>query len=124
MGTARRAATVAGAVRATPGKHSLPDRLKAVLPMLKDSLAGRWQRAPRGRLLLSLAGIGYVLSPLDLMPEVLLGPFGLGDDLAIALVCAASLLNAADSWLDDQAGGTGPDPDVVQGEVINRTETR
>ena len=134
MAFGRRAATVAGAARATSGRFPLGQRLAAILPMLGDAFLGRWSGAPRGKLLLALLGVGYVLSPLDVMPEAFLGPFGLGDDLAIALVSVAALLNAADSWLGRgsaaSAGGQTPGGqtpggqtpgDVIVGEVINRT---
>ncbi len=86
-----------------------------------------------------LAGLAYVISPLDFLPEVLLGPFGLGDDLAIAAVSVAALLSSAEDWLDarDAASATGPTPgapmggtaqtgatsgDVIQGVVIDRSD--
>lgn len=132
MSFGRRAATVAGAARATSGRHSLMQRISAVLPMLGDALVGRWRGAPRGRLLLSLVGIGYVLSPLDVIPELVLGPFGLMDDLAIAVASLAVLLGAADEWLDvrdSTASPSGATPtdgqsfkndDVIVGVVIDR----
>ena len=131
MGWVHRTATVAGAARSSRGRFPLSQRIRATGPMLAAVFTGRWKGASAGRMLLSLVGIGYVISPLDLMPEVLLGPFGLGDDLAIAIAAVASLLSAADAWLADRGGpgpGTAPsgssgepaDGDVIQGEVINR----
>jgi uncharacterized membrane protein YkvA (DUF1232 family) len=131
MGVMGRATTVGAAVRASRGRHSLGQRIGAVLPMLRDAFTGRWVDAPRFKLLAGLAGIGYVLSPLDLMPEVLLGPFGLGDDLAIAALAVAALLGSAEDWLDrdyaapDTAGATpsgasAPSADVVEGIVLDR----
>ena len=78
MGMLGRATTVAGAVRSSRGRHPLGQRIAAVLPMLRDAFTGRWADAPRGRLLAGLAGLVYVISPLDILPELLLGPFGLG----------------------------------------------
>ncbi len=34
----------------------------------------------------------YVISPVDLMPELLLGPFGLADDLVVGLIGVRALL--------------------------------
>ena len=138
MGVVGGAAAVAGAVRASRGRHPLGQRLAAVLPMIRDTFKGRWPGAPKGRVLGGLAGLAYVISPLDFLPEVLLGPFGLGDDLAIAAVSVAALLSSAEDWLDarDAASATGPTPgapmggssqtgassgDVIQGVVIDRT---
>ena len=115
--------------------HGLPcQRIAAVLPMVRDTLRGRWAGAPKGRVLGGLAGLAYVISPLDFIPEVLLGPFGLGDDLAIAAVSVAALLSSAEDWLDarDAAAAMGPTPnagastratqgDVIQGVVVERS---
>ena len=128
MGVIGRATTVAGAVKSSRGRHPLGQRLAAVLPMLRDTFTGRWVGAPRGRVLAGVLGIVYVISPLDFLPEILLGPFGLGDDLAIAAVAVAALLSSAEDWLDsgdekaaarDAAGSASSD--VIQGVVIDRS---
>lgn len=128
MGVIGRATTVAGAVKSSRGRHPLGQRLAAVLPMLRDTFTGRWAGAPRGRVLAGVLGIVYVISPLDFLPEILLGPFGLGDDLAIAAVAVAALLSSAEDWLDsgdekaaarDAAGSASSD--VIQGVVIDRS---
>jgi uncharacterized membrane protein YkvA (DUF1232 family) len=66
-----------------------------------------------------MVGIIYVLIPIDLMPEVLLGPFGLGDDLAIAAVSVAALLSAAEAYLDMRDGPVIGQGDVVEGTVLS-----
>ncbi len=127
MGVTARATTVAGAVKASRGRHPLGQRLAAVLPMLRDTLTGRWPGAPRGRVVGGILGLVYVISPLDFLPELLLGPFGLGDDLAIAAVSVAALLTSAEDWLDrndamersgdqDARAAAG---DVIQGVVVD-----
>jgi uncharacterized membrane protein YkvA (DUF1232 family) len=128
MGVVGGAAAVAGAVKASRGRHPLSQRLAAVLPMLRDTFKGRWAGAPKGRVLGGLAGLVYVVSPLDFLPEALLGPFGLGDDLAIAAISVAALLSSAEEWLDARdaaaspAGTTAPTQgDVIQGVVIDRS---
>jgi len=124
MGMFGRATTVAGAVRASRGRHPLGQRLAALLPMLRDAFTGRWSGAPRGRLLAGLAGLIYVISPVDVLPEALLGPFGLGDDLAIAALAVAALLSSAEDWLDRNddlaAQNTPAQGDVIQGVVLDR----
>ena len=134
MGVVSGATAVAGAVRSSRGRHPLRQRLAAVFPMIKATFSGRWPGAPRLRILGALAGLFYVVSPLDILPEFLLGPFGLGDDIALAAVAVAALLSSAEDWLDarDIAAATGapaPGPmpsqapgsgDVIQGVVIDR----
>ena len=120
MRAARRATAVAGAVRASQGRHPLGQRLLAILPMVRDTLAGRWPGGPKARVLGGLAGLVYLVSPVDFLPEALLGPFGLGDDLALAAVSVAALLTAAEEYLDARdradAGATAQSWDT--GEVI------
>jgi uncharacterized membrane protein YkvA (DUF1232 family) len=90
--------------------------------MLRDSFTGRWNDAPRLKVLAGLLGIVYVISPLDILPEILLGPFGLGDDLAIAALSVAALLGSAEDWLDREAEApaTAPSGDVIEGVVVER----
>ena len=40
-----------------------------------------------------LLGIVYVLSPIDIIPEIIFGPFGLVDDLGLLLVLGNMLLD-------------------------------
>ncbi len=120
MGVIRGATTVASAVRASNGRHPLTQRLRAVIPMLRDTVTGRWPGAPRGRILAGVLGIAYVVSPVDVLPELLLGPFGIADDLALAAMAVAALLSSAEDYLDAQDGAE-PAPgagDVIQGVVI------
>ena len=40
-----------------------------------------------------LLGVGFVLSPIDLLPSILLGPLGLVDDLIVVTATLSRLLN-------------------------------
>ena len=53
----------------------------------------RDQRVSLGDKAVALLGLGYVLSPIDLLPEVLLGPIGLLDDLVVVAATLSRLLN-------------------------------
>jgi uncharacterized membrane protein YkvA (DUF1232 family) len=65
----------------------LPDLTVLLTRLLRDP------RVPRRFKLLVLAGIGYVVSPIDLMPSLLLGPVGLVDDLLVVTAALSRLLN-------------------------------
>jgi uncharacterized membrane protein YkvA (DUF1232 family) len=65
----------------------LPDLTVLLARLLRDP------RVPRGPKLVALLGLGYVLSPIDLLPEVLLGPIGFVDDLLVVSACLSRLLN-------------------------------
>ena len=120
MGTAKRVGFVAQAMASHRGRSSLVERLRATPAMVADVLRGRWRGVSRWRIGLSLVALLYVVSPLDVIPEMLLGPFGLGDDLAIAALAVASLFNATEQWLDDRGPQRPGDGDVVEGVVIDR----
>jgi uncharacterized membrane protein YkvA (DUF1232 family) len=65
----------------------LPDLTVLLLRLLRD------ERVPVGSKGIALLGIGYVLSPLDLLPEILLGPLGFVDDLLIVGTAFSRLMN-------------------------------
>lgn len=65
----------------------LPDLTVLLLRLLRDD------RVPWGAKAVALAGIGYVFSPLDVMPEILFGPFGLIDDLVVVCAALSRLMN-------------------------------
>jgi len=65
----------------------LPDLTILLMRLMRDRRVPRFQKA------VALAGLAYVLSPIDLMPALILGPFGLLDDLFIVAACLSRLLN-------------------------------
>jgi uncharacterized membrane protein YkvA (DUF1232 family) len=82
-------------VEARPGDGSGPRDILLLLPDLTVLLARllRDARVPRSAKLVALVGVGYVLSPFDLLPTVLFGPIGLVDDLVIATAALSRILN-------------------------------
>jgi uncharacterized membrane protein YkvA (DUF1232 family) len=65
----------------------LPDLTVLLIRLLRDD------RVPTPAKLLALVGVGYVLSPLDLLPAIILGPVGWVDDLLIVSATLSRLLN-------------------------------
>jgi uncharacterized membrane protein YkvA (DUF1232 family) len=65
----------------------LPDLTILLLRLLRD------ERVSVGDKGIALAGLAYVLSPLDLMPEFIFGPFGLLDDLVVISATLLRLVN-------------------------------
>ncbi len=78
-----------------PGATSTLRDLLLLLPDLTILLARllREPRVPWGPKLLALLGLGYLLSPIDLIPELLLGPVGLVDDLLVVGTVLGRLLD-------------------------------
>jgi uncharacterized membrane protein YkvA (DUF1232 family) len=65
----------------------LPDLTVLLFRLLRDA------RVPVGAKAIALFGVGYVLSPVDLVPEALFGPIGLMDDLLIVAATLSRVLN-------------------------------
>ena len=66
------------------------------------------------RMALALVGVLYVVSPVDFMPEILLGVLGLGDDALVAAWVAGAVLAETDAFLRWEAERRR----VVVGQVI------
>ena len=65
----------------------LPDLTVLLTRLLRDD------RVPVGRKWVAVAGVAYVLSPLDFLPSLLLGPVGLVDDLMVVAACLSGIVN-------------------------------
>jgi uncharacterized membrane protein YkvA (DUF1232 family) len=65
----------------------LPDLTVLLTRLLRD------RRVPRGPKLVALMGLGYVVSPIDVLPTVLFGPIGLVDDIVVISATLSRLLN-------------------------------
>jgi uncharacterized membrane protein YkvA (DUF1232 family) len=65
----------------------LPDLSVLLLRLLRDD------RVPVSSKAIALAGVAYVLSPIDLLPGLIFGPIGLVDDLVIVGASLSAILN-------------------------------
>jgi uncharacterized membrane protein YkvA (DUF1232 family) len=65
----------------------LPDMVVLLLRLARDP------RVPVGVKAVAMLGIGYALSPIDLLPEFLFGPIGFLDDLLIAAAAISYIVN-------------------------------
>ena len=85
----------AGIVARRPGRRSgardllllLPDFTVLLLRLLRDA------RVPAGGKVIAVLGVGYVLSPLDILPAFIFGPIGLLDDLFVVAAALSRILN-------------------------------
>jgi uncharacterized membrane protein YkvA (DUF1232 family) len=65
----------------------LPDLTVLLMRLMRDS------RVPLTSKVIALLGICYVLSPIDLIPSLLVGPVGLLDDLVVVSATLSRVLN-------------------------------
>ncbi len=65
----------------------LPDLTVLLVRLMRDP------RVPATSKAIAMFGIGYVVSPIDLIPSLLWGPVGLVDDLLVVSACLSRVLN-------------------------------
>ena len=82
-----------------PGAPGFGDRFRALPRMAGGSLTGRYPVLSRGKLALLVLAVAYLVSPVDLMPEAVLGPLGLGDDALVAAWLAGAFLVETERYL-------------------------
>ncbi len=112
--TALRALWTALRAAHRPGAPGIRELLSAVPRMVRLGLTGRYPFLDKGRLGLVLLGLVYVISPVDLVPEILVPVLGLGDDAMVAAWMVGALLAEAGAFLDWERDGSR----TVAGEVI------
>ena len=119
------AAALRGARNGGPG---LGERLRAIPRMVSATLRGRYHGIGVGRLGSLALGLVYVVSPIDLLPEILLPLIGLGDDLVVLTFVASGLLVETDQFLawerEQDLLHRGGQPSVVTGEVVDGSRAR
>jgi uncharacterized membrane protein YkvA (DUF1232 family) len=87
----------------------LPDLTVLLARLLRD------RRVPVGSKLIALAGVGYVLSPVDLLPVFLFGPLGWVDDLLVVAAALSRVLNGVHpDIVRSHWPGTGDALDAIQ----------
>lgn len=98
-----------------PGQPSAGRAVSALPRMLTASLRGSYRGLPVSRALLMAAAAAYVVSPLDLVPEVLVPLGGLVDDALVLAWLSGAVLSETQAFLAWEAGRAG---DGVVGEVV------
>ena len=97
-----------------PGAPGVGARLSSLPRLVRATIRGEYAGTSRRRLLVIVGALLYVVSPIDLVPEMFLPFLGLGDDALVISWIAASLVNETESFLRWER-----DRDrTVRGEVI------
>lgn len=111
--TPARLATVRAFARAVrsasrPGSASLMTRLSALPRMASAMRRGEYLGASGGQLAALVGAALYVASPVDLLPEGLLGVFGLGDDALLLAYAASAFVNLTEDFLAWERSAPAP----------------
>lgn len=102
-----------------PDEPSVSQRVRALPRLVRDTVLGRYRGTTMGRLALMAAAAVYVVSPVDLLPELPLGLLGLLDDSVVLTWLAATVLSETADFLTwERSGGRRRHPDVVVGQVL------
>lgn len=111
-----------------PGGPSLGQRASSLPRLFGATMRGEYPGTSMGRLLMAIAALGYVISPVDFLPEALLGVFGLLDDAFVLSWVAARLVTETEdfiAWEQARGAQAGPQPatpvytsQTVRGDVI------
>ena len=109
-GVMRLAKAVRLAVR--PGGPTLGERAGALPRLVRATMRGEYHGITVGRLLMVAAAAGYLVSPVGLLPEALLGPLGLADDAMVLSWLATQLVQETEDFLtwERQADPTAAPP--------------
>jgi len=102
-----------------PGGPTMTERAQSVPRLVRAIRSGEYRGTSVGRLLMMLAAAGYLVSPVDLLPEGILGVFGLADDAMVGSWLAAQLVTETEeflAWERSSGRRTGPS---VPGEVVD-----
>ncbi|ANY05237.1 YkvA family protein [Pseudonocardia sp. HH130630-07] len=85
--------------RGRPGEPGPAARLRAVPSMVGDAWRGTYPHLGKGRMATFLLALAYLVSPVDIVPEMFLSVFGLADDAVVAMWLGGALLTEADRYL-------------------------
>lgn len=116
-----RLASVGAVVRAVrlairPGGPTIGERAGAVPRMIRATASGQYSGTTVGRLLLMGAAAGYLIAPVDLVPELVIPLIGLADDAIVLSWLATRLVEETEQFLEweragmpsSAGGGSGP----------------
>ncbi|QVJ00818.1 DUF1232 domain-containing protein [Nocardiopsis eucommiae] len=102
MRKANRAAAGAAAwqvIQNSDSKVSLWERVRAIPRMLGAKLRGRYPELGGGKLFMMLVLVGYIISPIDFVPELIFSVFGLVDDVAVAVWLTTMALGESERFV-------------------------
>ncbi len=91
------------------------DSLQTLFSLLKDSISGNYQGLQSKALLLTLAGIVYFVTPIDIIPEFIFG-LGLLDDAVILGWIISQLSSELEAYRSWQRSGRVIDVEKIKTE--------
>ena len=110
-----------------PASPGLGERAGCVPRLVRATLDGRYTGVSKGRLALMLAAMGYIISPLDLIPEAIVPVLGIADDALVLSWLATRFVEETEHFLAWEAaqagrpygGGSTAGSQTVPGDVVS-----
>lgn len=101
-----------------PGAPGVGRRLSALPRMVAQGLSGRYPHLDKSRVGLMVLAALYLVSPIDLLPELLLPLIGVGDDVLVLAWLAGAVLSETETFVtwEDRTQGDGSQGDRPQGD--------
>lgn len=90
-----------------PGSPGLGERAGSVPRLVRATLNGSYTGVSKGRLALMLVATGYIVSPLDLIPEAIVPVLGIADDALVLSWLATRFVEETERFLEWEAARTG-----------------
>ncbi|HET6968235.1 MAG TPA: YkvA family protein [Ornithinibacter sp.] len=90
-----------------PGSPGLGERAGSVPRLVRATLNGSYTGVSKGRLALMLAATGYIISPLDLIPEAIVPVLGIADDALVLSWLATRFVEETERFLEWEAAQFG-----------------
>jgi uncharacterized membrane protein YkvA (DUF1232 family) len=90
-----------------PGSPGFQERAGSVPRLVRATLDGRYTGISKGRLVLMLAATGYIVSPLDLIPEAVVPILGIADDALVLSWLATRFVEETERFLEWEAAESG-----------------
>ncbi len=106
-----------------PGSPSLAARAAALPRLLRATAAGQYPGTTLVRLLTLAAAIAYVVSPVDVLPEALLGPLGLADDAFVVTWLVHGLVEETEAFLEWERSAPAPSSTSTPGASPSGPQT-
>ena len=80
--TLKKAGTLLDKIKKIPVIGKIADDIATSIELIKDFVNGRYHRVPTGVIISTLAGVLYLVSPIDLIPDFIIG-IGWIDDFTV-----------------------------------------
>lgn len=119
--TTFRSLATAVRIATRPGGPTMVERAQSIPRLVQAVRSGEYPGTSIGRLLLMAGAAGYLVSPVDLLPEALLGALGLADDAVVGSWLAAQIVTETEdflAWERSTGRGSGHGA-TVPGHVVD-----